>query len=114
MLVKITDVVWDVTDDDVIDELAFDNWDFESESSLELLTAREHFSDEETKKKYEGEIDAIINNILKTLPDSFELEIDIDEDDLDDEDYVYDVIGDAILDEYGYCTEDFVYELIEE
>jgi hypothetical protein len=48
------------------------------------------------------------------LPNEFDIEVIIDEEFLETADFLGDIIGDAISNEYGFCHYGFDYEIIKE
>ena len=114
MLVKLTNVTWELDDDDMAEEMAMNFYNFKSESSLEFAKATEYFESDDAKEEYKKQFEELRNILEEDLPKELEIDIDIDEDDLDDEDYVMDEIINTVYDEYGYFPEDFEYEIIEE
>ena len=117
MKFKITDVVWHISDEDIAKELALTFWDFKTESALEFCKAVDYFrkfKSREVKNKYGGKIEDYLNYLFKTLPDRFDIDVNLDEDRLDNERYIYNSISDAILKEYGFDVEDFKYEMVKE
>lgn len=115
MLLKLKNITWEIDYNEMAEEMAMNFYDFKSESSLEFADATEYFEGDNAKKEYEKQFEELRDIIEKDLPKELEIYIDdIDEDDLDDEDYVMDEIVNTVYDEYGYFPENFDYEIVEE